>query len=44
MKKKVPIFVPKNGWKKLRVCSICMELVKEGDKCKKCGKVWEKDK
>jgi len=43
LKNKVPIFKPKNGWRTFRVCKNCMSLVKEGEKCKTCGKIWEKD-
>lgn len=35
-----PLIRP-NGWKYLRVCQKCMNLVKEGEKCKVCGTVWE---
>ena len=34
-------FTPKNGWKNLRVCTKCGELVKEGTACSKCKTVWE---
>jgi len=42
LKNKIPVLIPKNGWKELRICQKCGELVKEGTHCKKCGTLWEK--